>query len=193
MNTRAYAISRAALAVAAAMAASLSLGGEARAQFTGPGVYVITSASSRKVLDLDNSWWRDGVAGMPLIQWDPHGGTNQRFRIVADVGGSFTIRPLHSGQCLEVRPATGADGADIQQSPCRPAGGNAAQRFLIGPVLFLQRLNYIQPAGSRTALSTRSPSGGDAHHNGARILLSAYSLDHWRLVNTQFQFTRIGP
>lgn len=194
MKDMAHKVGRVAVGLAAGAAAWLSLAGEAHARFTGPGVYVIESVNSRKVLDVDNSWWRGDVAGMPLIQWGRHGGANQQFRIVADVGGSYTIRPVHSGQCLNVRTQRGGDGADVEQSPCRPSPNNASQRFYIGPVLFLEQFEYIQAIGDRRVLSAGLPGGGDAHHDGARILLRRYSsrFDDWRIVNTQFRFHRIG-
>ncbi len=96
--------------------------------FSGPGVYTLRSKSSRKVMDLDISFFRGGFDGQNLIQWDAHSGLNQQFRIEDAGAGFFRFIALHSGKALDVWGDSRANGAEIKQYSLT-GGGN--QQFSI--------------------------------------------------------------
>lgn len=99
--------------------------------YSGPGVYMIRSKSSGKVLDVDVSWFRGGDNGQKLIQWTWHGGNNQQFAINDLPGGMVRITAVHSGKSLDVEAVSTADGARLQQwSP----HGRGNQQFRLQPV-----------------------------------------------------------
>jgi serine protease len=99
--------------------------------FTGPGIYVIRSKWSSKVLDIDISFFRGQDNGQPLVQQDFHGGLNQQFEIVSAGPGPFWIFPRHTRRkVLDVTAVSTADGAGLQQWSLV---NGANQRFLIEP------------------------------------------------------------
>jgi serine protease len=99
--------------------------------FTGPGIYVIRSNWSGKVLDIDVSFFRGQDNGQPLVQQDFHGGLNQQFEIVSAGPGPFWIFPRHTRRkVLDVTGVSTADGAGLQQWSLV---NGANQRFLIEP------------------------------------------------------------
>lgn len=180
-------IRRAVLGAAAATIASLSCASGAQTQFSGPGVYVIRSVNSRNVLDVDNSWWRGDVEGMPLIQWGRHDGLNQQFRVVAAGNYTYNIIALHSGQCLEIPDLPRSEGIVIEQRPC---SGLANQQFQINYFPFIDDHNIIATSDGNRLFSVAAPGGGDAHNWGSRILLLPYEPN---IVNMQFDFLWVGP
>ena len=113
---------------AALLLLSFGGAGTARAQFTGPGIYVIRLAQAPNlVLDIDSTWGRGGASGQPLLLWGRNGGANQKFVVLAD-GAGFIIRPVHSLMCLDVPAFATSPGTTLQQWPCN---GGANQRFMI--------------------------------------------------------------
>lgn len=163
MNGMVYAISRAALAVAAGMAGLLSFAGEARAQFTGPGVYVIRIRGTLNVLDVDSTWGNGGRPGQPLLRWGSNDGSNQKFIVLSAPGGGFVIRAVHSLQCLEVPSSNTAIGVEIVQRPCN---GGVNQRFTIPDAVPLGTAR----AFIRTVLADRVLS---ARREGGRVVLAS--------------------
>jgi Ricin-type beta-trefoil lectin domain-like len=159
MNGIAYSIGRVAIAVAAAMAASLSFAGEARAQFRGPGVYVIKVGFTGDVLDVDSTWGHGGDPNQRLLRWGDNGGTNQKFIIFAAERGGYIIRALHSLYCLDIpngRIVAGADviqyycnGADSQRFEISPNGATTVIRTSTGNKIF-----YARSEGQRVELGT---------------------------------------
>ena len=77
-----------------------------------PEVGIWQSRHSLRVLDV-NGWSTDN--GAPIIQWEMHGGHNQRFRIESVGGGQFALRSVHSGKVLDVAGASLDNGAPILQ------------------------------------------------------------------------------
>ncbi|MCA1848256.1 MAG: RICIN domain-containing protein, partial [Actinobacteria bacterium] len=74
--------------------------------------FALRAVHSGKVLDVSNGSTENGA---PIIQWDWHGGNNQRFWI-DDVGGDrFALRSLHSGKVLDVSGWSTDHGAPIIQ------------------------------------------------------------------------------
>jgi serine protease len=99
--------------------------------FNGPGIYFIRSKWSRKVLDIDISWFRGQDNGQPLVQQDFHGGLNQQFEVVSAGPGPFWVFPRHTRRkVLDVTGISTADGAGLQQWALV---NGANQRFLIEP------------------------------------------------------------
>ena len=83
---------------------------------------------SGKVLDV-SGWSADN--GAPIVQWDWHGGNNQRFWI-DDVGGDlFALRSVHSGKVLDVDGFSTDRGARIIQWDWH--GGNNQRWQIIVP------------------------------------------------------------
>ena len=74
---------------------------------------------SGKCLDIKSASNNNGA---PLIQWNCHGGYNQKFHFLHVGGGDYNIIAAHSGKCLDVNGASTSNLADIIQWPCH--GGN---------------------------------------------------------------------
>lgn len=77
--------------------------------------YLLRAAHSNRCLDV-GGWRTDN--GAPIVQWDCHGGNNQRFRILDAGEGYWMLQNVHSGKCLDVREASTAYGAIIHQWDC---------------------------------------------------------------------------
>lgn len=73
--------------------------GAGSAGFTGPGTYIIQAVHSGKVLDISGARLDQGS---PLLQYERRDGDNQKFIIGSLPGGFVTIKPKHSGLCLDV-------------------------------------------------------------------------------------------
>lgn len=87
------------------------------------GIFQIRTRHSGKCLDVE---WASSADGARLIQWDCHGGNNQRFQF-DDLGNGFhRIRAYHSDKCLDVTGASADDGAQIIQYVCH---GGTNQQF----------------------------------------------------------------
>ncbi len=99
--------------------------------FSGPGTYTIRSKLTRKVLDIDISWFAGGNNGQKLQQWDSHLGQNQQFTVIDAGGGFFRLMAVHSGKMLDVRGQGLGDGVALQQFQ---STGLANQQFRIVPV-----------------------------------------------------------
>jgi hypothetical protein len=83
--------------------------------------YIRNSASTNQVFDIYGGWGHDGAH---LINWDLHGGNNQRWSL-EPVGDKFLIRAKHSGKCLQ------HTGDALRQYSCNT--GDANQLFFIKP------------------------------------------------------------
>ena len=153
---------RACLTFAAGLLAFIGASGEARAEFTGPGVYMIrVDQAGGQVLDVDSTWGRGGASGQPLLRWGRNGGANQKFVVLAD-GPGFIIRPVHSLMCLDVPAFAAAPGTVLQQFPCN---GGANQRFMIstGPNTVIRtahadRIFFARREGGRVEIAADSGS-----------------------------------
>jgi V8-like Glu-specific endopeptidase len=93
--------------------------------FYAPAVF---AEHSGKVLDVSGVSVADGAR---VVQWDFHGGGNQRFRPELLADGTFRLIADHSGKVLDVEGASTANGARIIQWPWQ---GGANQRFRLEPV-----------------------------------------------------------
>jgi hypothetical protein len=94
-----------------------------RADSVGGGAYRFVAEHSGKVLDVADASLNNGA---PIIQWDWHGGDNQRFRVQNAVGVAgngpsgprvkyHRITAVHSGKVLDVAGWSQALGAKVQQ------------------------------------------------------------------------------
>ncbi|MCM0638987.1 family 43 glycosylhydrolase [Cellulomonas wangsupingiae] len=84
----------------------------------------IINRSSGKVMDVQAPN-RDDLA--VVGQWTSNGQPWQRWQVVdAGGGGYVTVRSVHSGKCLDVSGASGADGARLIQYTCH---GGTNQQF----------------------------------------------------------------
>jgi len=89
-----------------------------RFEWQGNGMYQIVAQHSGKCLDLNlNSPGRGYNNGDRIIQWDCHGGQNQKWYVVA-VGDGYQIRSAFSRKCLDVSGVSTADGAPMHQWEC---------------------------------------------------------------------------
>ncbi len=90
------------------------------------GGYEITVQLSGMQLDI-----RGGPSatapGVVLQQWPYWGGKNQIFHVTGNANGTFTIRPVNSGLCLEVAGNSGNNGAAIEQNTCSGAANQQWQ------------------------------------------------------------------
>jgi hypothetical protein len=64
------------------------------------------------------------------LQFDCHGGGNQRFHLIDRGSGFFSIQAAHSGKCLDVAYADKKNGAALVQHDCH---GGTNQLFKIRP------------------------------------------------------------
>jgi hypothetical protein len=91
------------------------------------GMYIIVGVDSHRCLDVPNASCRDG-ARLQTFACDPTDATNsQKFNVVADGSGNYTISPAHSDLCLEVVSDPGSGQNPIQQSVCTP--GKISQKW----------------------------------------------------------------
>ncbi len=79
-----------------------------------PDAYQIVSRQSGQCLDIAGGPASQGNQAV-LQQYPCHGQTNQLFRLDASAS---TIRPVHSGKCIDIAGVSTADGAAVQQYDC---------------------------------------------------------------------------
>lgn len=84
--------------------------------------YILRAQHSGKCLDVAN--WST-ANGANILQWDCHGGANQRFRILDAGGGYWALQNVNSGKCIDVSGVSTAVGANIHQWDC-VGGANQA-------------------------------------------------------------------
>jgi glucosylceramidase len=89
------------------------------------GGYEIIAQNSGLLLNVEG-----GVSatenGAPIIQWPNSGETNEIWNLVPYSDGSYSIKSLSSGKCVDVTGDLTSDGAKIQQWQCT---GNANQKW----------------------------------------------------------------
>src|SRR5262245_38626634 len=105
-------------------------------------IYKIQVVHSGKVLDVSGESRQDGA---PVIQWDWHGGPNQKFRVFHLGAEVYFIMAVHSGKVLDVRGVSKDNGAGVIQYRLN-GGPNQQFRFLPaadsrGPYYFLSPLH----------------------------------------------------
>lgn len=91
------------------------------------GMYTIIGESSHRCLEIGNSSCAAGF-GVQIFDCDKtEASNNQKFNVVSDGSGNYTISPVHSDLCLEVSPEKLADRTPIIQSECVP--GKVSQKW----------------------------------------------------------------
>ncbi|WP_086818530.1 family 43 glycosylhydrolase [Allokutzneria sp. NRRL B-24872] len=128
------------------------------------GDYVLKASHSGKALDVASASTQDNA---PVIQWEPHGGSNQVWRLRSLPDGTYELRAKHSGKLLTV------DTRVVQ----RRSGGSARQRWHIDSVSGGYRISV--KAGGHALSVDRG-----LHTDGADVLASHYlygAEQKWRL------------
>ena len=91
------------------------------------GMYMIVGEASHRCLDIPNGSCRDG-ARLQTFDCDTTDASNsQKFNVVADGSGYYTITAAHSDLCLEVSGDQDSAHAPIQQNACSP--GKISQKW----------------------------------------------------------------
>ncbi len=91
------------------------------------GTYMIVGEASHRCLDVPNASCREGAA-LQTFDCDPTDASNsQKFNVVADGSGYYTISPAHSDLCLEVSGGQDLSQSSIQQNACSP--GKISQKW----------------------------------------------------------------
>ncbi len=84
------------------------------------GMYSIVGESSHRCLEVPNASCRSEEV-LQTLDCDPtDNSNNQKFNIVADGSGYYTISPVHSDQCLEVPGGKEAGRTPVLQNECSP-------------------------------------------------------------------------
>ncbi len=74
--------------------------------------YIIKSASTGKVLTVDNSATWDGAN---VYQWDYYGGNNQKWEIYPSANNTYKIINHNSGKCLNIAYGSNDANANVEQ------------------------------------------------------------------------------
>ena len=97
------------------------------------GEYYLRALHSGKCLDVRQASLANGA---PVQQWTCHSPEHQTWILEPDLTledkPSYSLRALHSGKCLDVRQASLANGAPVQQWTCH---GPDHQRWLLEDAL----------------------------------------------------------
>jgi hypothetical protein len=90
------------------------------------GMYTIVGESSHRCLEIPNNSCT--AIGLQTFDCDPSDASNnQKFNVVADGTGYYTITAAHSDLCLEVYGDLDSDRIPIQQNSCSP--GKMSQKW----------------------------------------------------------------
>jgi hypothetical protein len=118
----------------------------------------IISRHSNKSADIANATKTDGGK---LIQWDAHGGANQKFKFTAVGPNTYTITPVHSGKCLDAYANGNENGTRVVQWTCH---GGSNQQWVVEDAgngfYFIKNVSnglYLDVKGNSTS------NGGDIH------------------------------
>jgi hypothetical protein len=91
------------------------------------GMYSIMGESSRRCLEIPNSACGSDIA-LQTFDCDPTDvSNNQKFNIISDGSGNYTISPVHSDLCLEIVSDQESGITRVLQTPCSP--GKASQKW----------------------------------------------------------------
>lgn len=91
------------------------------------GMYTIVGEASRRCLEVGANSCSAGV-GLQIFDCDKtEVSNNQKFNVVSDGAGNYTISPVHSDLCLEVAAEKFAERTPILQTVCEP--GKVSQKW----------------------------------------------------------------
>jgi hypothetical protein len=91
------------------------------------GMYTIVGEASKRCLEVPNN---SCASAIPLQTFDcdrTNASNNQKFNVVSDGPGNYTISPAHSDLCLEVAAEKYRDHIPVIQAECVP--GKASQKW----------------------------------------------------------------
>jgi hypothetical protein len=91
------------------------------------GMYTIVGEASKRCLEVPNN---SCASALPLQTFDcdrTDASNNQKFNVVSDGTGNYTISPVHSDLCLEVAADKYRDHIPVIQAECVP--GKASQKW----------------------------------------------------------------
>lgn len=104
-----------------------SSGPKAAAGNIAEGMYMIVGWSSKRCLEVPNSSCASEM-GLQTFECDPtEASNNQKFNVVSDGSGNYTISPVHSDLCLEVSGVKLSGRIPILQTACSP--GKVSQKW----------------------------------------------------------------
>ena len=91
------------------------------------GMYTIVGEASHRCLEIPNSSCALATA-LQIFDCDKtEAGNNQKFNVLSDAAGNYTISPAHSDLCLEVSAEQNRDRIPVVQSEC--AAGKISQKW----------------------------------------------------------------
>ena len=151
-----------------------------------PGTYEIGARHSGRVLDVEGGP-SAGADGADVHQWRGFGGqANQEWLVAPDAArpGAYTVRARHSGKCLDVSRASGADGANVIQYRCT---GRANQAWRFEPVPGEPDFYYVVAAHSGRVLDVAGASTRD----GATVQQWGTPAQSASATHRHFRLTRV--
>jgi hypothetical protein len=91
------------------------------------GMYKIVGEGSHRCLEIPNSSCGSGI-GLQTFDCDSTDkNNNQKFNVVADGTGFYTVSPVHSDLCLEVMAKDASGRIPVQQNEC--SAGKVSQKW----------------------------------------------------------------
>ena len=91
------------------------------------GIYTIVGEASHRCLEIPNNSCSAGAA-LQIFDCDKTGANNdQKFNVVSDGSGNYTISPVHSDLCLEVSTEKTVDHTPVVQAEC--TAGKVSQKW----------------------------------------------------------------
>src|ERR1043166_5461710 len=146
------------------------------------GCYSISAEASHRCLEVPNSSCASAVALQTFDCDSTEASNNQKFNVVSDGSGNYTISPVHSDLCLEVATEKVVDRTAVVQAEC--AAGKVSQKWSMNQF----GLNLeIRDVGSNRCLDIMRKGTG----NFAPIFLRSCNdgpNQRWRLNKTTINF-----
>jgi hypothetical protein len=124
--------------------------------YTQTRIYTFKAKHSGLCLDIEESSLDDGTK---IIQWNCHGGDNQKWLFVSDGNGYYQIKAKHSGKCVD--ESLTDNGATVSQYGCHN-GGNQKWQLIKDKKGYYQ----IKSKQSKMCLDVEESSNED----GARVI-----------------------
>ena len=140
------------------------------------GTYVITSAASKNVLDVNGANWNDGANVMIHAS---NGGGNQAFVLKGSSGNVYRITNAMTGKAIEVKGGSKTSGANVQQYT---ASGSKAQRWKT-EIDRAGRISFVNQASGK-ALSASGTSSGA---NVCSKTNTGATLQKWKLTPSAYK------
>src|SRR5262252_10339662 len=82
------------------------------------GMYTIVGEASHRCLEIPNNSCAPATA-LQIFDCDKtETGNNQKFNVMSDAAGNYTISPVHSDLCLEVSTEKTVDRIPVVQAEC---------------------------------------------------------------------------